>query len=275
MLEEAIKSLIIEYSPEQHDNSSLKSAECNKTFVLAMYANSMRVPARLRSYSSRMDSATKDVKVWEAAMATTASPGEFTQIKIGPMSVPYVSAGLGFSNPAKEALDEADRIWQVSNIGCMVSIGTGVMPPARLESYWESMSFLNFLSLENIARGPELLATFFRAATDCERVHEEMSRDARLLNLKYFRFNVEHGLQDVGRNDASKVDKIKSATTIYLDRREVRNSLVFCASQLLNEYVSSSLTFRCHDHVVSPPDGRRQPDYDSARIDNGWLQARF
>lgn len=208
-------------------------------------------------------------------MATTASPGEFTQIKIGPMSVPYVSAGLGFSNPAKEALDEADRIWHVSNIGCMVSIGTGVMPPARLESYWESMSFLNFLSLENIARVPELLTTFFRAATDCERVHEELLRDARLLNLKYFRFNVDDGLQDVGRNDASKLDKTKSATTIYLGRREVLNSLVFCASRISNEYISTPLICYCLAHIISPPDGRRQPNYDPARIENGWLRAIF
>lgn len=236
ILEEAMKLMIRECSSDPEENLASGYAEAGKTFVLTIYASNMRMPARLRSYSSRMDSATTNIRVWEAAMATTASPGEFSQIRMGPMGITYVSAGLGFSNPAKEALDEADRIWQLSNIGCLVSIGAGVMPPARLESHWESMTFLNLLNLDNIARVPELLTTFFRAATDCERVHEEMMRDARLLNLKYFRFNVDDGLQNIGRNEASKIDKISMATNIYLDRREVINSLEYCASQIFTGY---------------------------------------
>ena len=236
-LEKATEKLIRDNSVGEDEDCTLDSAGSIKTFVLCMFAGNMRVPERLRSYKSRMDPAATGITVREAAMMTTASPGEFMQIKAGPTNVPYVGTGLGFSNPAKEALDEADRIWQASNIGCLVSIGTGVMPPARLESQWESANFLNFLKLDNIARVPELLTTFYRAAINNERVHEKLSRDSRLLNLKYFRFNVDARLQDVERNDASKVGDITMATVIYLRKREVMNDIIFCASHLSKEYV--------------------------------------
>ena len=102
-----------------------------KTFVLTMSSNNLRSPVRLRSYSSRMDSASSDFRIWEAGRATSASPTLVHPVLVS--GVTYMSADNGFTNCAMEALDEAARIWQLSEIKGLISIGAGLMPPARLE----------------------------------------------------------------------------------------------------------------------------------------------
>ena len=210
-----------------------------RIFVIAMHTNSLRMPVRLRSYDSRMDSAVKYCTIWEAARATAASLDRFSPIQIGSMGVSYVDAGLGFSNPAKEAVDEAARIWHLSDIGCLVSIGTGASSPARINSRLNSTSMLRIAGLEILQHGPDLLRAIFKSSTDCERTHEELSRNARLLNLNYFRFNVEAGFEDLGRYDASSsaVGALCTETDRYLQKPETGNSLSFCALHLLEGYV--------------------------------------
>ena len=211
---------------------SLANENPCRVFVLTIYANNMRMPVRLRSYASREAVATSCTIV-KAAKVTSAWPGEALPIKLGPSKVPHIGAGVGFTNPAKEALDEALGIWQLSKIGCLVSIGTGVMPPARLDGAFDTASLLKSLRLDSLTRLPELLMMFFKAATDSERVHEELSRDARLLGLKYFRFNVESGLDKVSWKEYQKADIIRSETELYMRKRETANSLAFSALYLL------------------------------------------
>ena len=74
---------------------------------------------------------------------------------------------------------------------------------------------------------------FFKAATDSERVHEELSRDARILGLKYFRFNVESGFDKVSWREYQKVNIIRSETELYMRRHETINSFAFSALYLL------------------------------------------
>ena len=241
LLEDAVKELIESAGLGREERLSINPTghHC-RIFILTMRASNMRMPVRLRSYQSRMDSATKECTIWEAARATTASLSEFLPIKIGPMDVSYVSAGLGFSNPAKEAFDEAVRIWHLSDIGCLVSIGTGITPPARLETGLDSTSVLTMLNLSNLSRLPELLHTFFRAAIDCERTHEELSQDACSLGLNYFRFNVETGLENIARYDVSGKEILRTATDDYLQRSETANLLSLCALHVTAGYVSYS-----------------------------------
>ena len=202
-----------------------------------MDTNNLRMPIRLRSYDSRMDSAVRCCEIWEAARATTASLDKFSPIQIGPMGVSYVDAGLGFSNPAKEAFDEAARIWQLPDIGCLVSIGAGASSPARIDNPLDSTPLLRVAGLTNLQRGPELLRAIYKSSTDCERTHEELFRDARLLDLRYFRFNVDSGFEDVGRYEGLKVATLRTGTDRYLQKSETGNSLSFCALHLRNGYV--------------------------------------
>ena len=237
-LKEAVEELIsIAGLPDEESFYPEGTEGACRIFVTTMHTNNLRMPVRLRSYDSRMNSAMRCCKIWEAARATTASLDRFSPIQIGPMGVSYVDAGLGFSNPAKEAFDEAARIWHLPHIGCIVSIGAGASSPARIDTRLDSTSLLRSAGLVCLKRAQELLHAIFKSSTDCERTHEELSRDARLLEINYFRFNVEAGFENVGRYDASAVADLRTGTDRYLQKPETGNSLSFCALHLLNGYV--------------------------------------
>jgi len=62
-------------------------------------------------------------------------------------------------------------------------------------------------------------------ATDCEDIAREM--DEKFLNNPgiYFRFNVEHGLQNIGLEEWMELGNIKAKTVAYLqDPREDRKT---------------------------------------------------
>ena len=63
-------------------------------------------------------------------------------------------------------------------------LGTGIMPPAPLDSEFDAVSLIKSLRLNSLTRGPELLMIYFKAATDSKRVHEDLSRETRILGLK-------------------------------------------------------------------------------------------
>ena len=237
-LKEAFKELVKVAGLPAEQDFYLEGVEGTcRIFVTAMHTSNLRMPVRLRSYDSRMDSAIRCCKIWEAARATTASLDRCSPIQIGPMGVSYVDAGLGFSNPAKEAFDEAARIWHLPDIECIVSIGAGASSPARIDTRLNSTSFLRTAGFLYLPRAQELLRATFKTSTDCERTHEELSRDARLLKVNYFRFNVVAGFENVGRYDASAVADLLTGTDRYLQKTETRDSLFFCALHLLKGYV--------------------------------------
>jgi len=82
-----------------------------------------------RSYRDTIDAGaagTSDACVWQAARATSATPGFFEPMEIGRHR--YVDGGLGHNNPALDALVEYEHIdaWSGRPIACIVSLGTGI-----------------------------------------------------------------------------------------------------------------------------------------------------
>ena len=65
--------------------------------------------------------------VVQAARATTAAPTFFAPASIGLNK--YIDGGIGYNNPAEQAILEARRIWPSRPIGCLVSLGTGKNVP--------------------------------------------------------------------------------------------------------------------------------------------------
>ena len=49
---------------------------------------------------------------------------------------------------------------------------------------------------------------------------------------RYFRFNVEQGLQDVGLEEWKKINIIESATEGYMESPERENLVALCANNL-------------------------------------------
>lgn len=196
-----------------------------KTMVLTMRQSNLRVPVRLRSYNSRTDpddGVSAECTILQAAVATMALPTKYNSIQIAKSLSPYISAGLGYANPAKEALDEALRIWQLPAIHCVLSLGGGRSSIPHLKQDVRNHVF-SVLTVVGI------LATI---VSDSTRVHTELYRDASHLNIKYFRFEVRDRLEKISMDEWVKIKDVCDAAEEYIKEVETSSNLVLCADFL-------------------------------------------
>ena len=139
---------------------------------------------RLRSFAIKTEEGTHCTVV-EAAQATSAAPTFFDPVTIKGLGATLYDGALKSNNPVEELVSEIDAEFADRPIGCIISIGTGVSKSEKLGK-----------SLVTIAK------VCADIAMDTENTHErfrdrECGTDGRFCG-KYFRFNVEQGLQGVG-----------------------------------------------------------------------------
>lgn len=160
-------------------------------------------------------------RIWEAARATSAASSFFDPIKIGQFEEEFVDGAVGANNPVVQLWNEAQYMWSgealEGNIKCLVSIGTGV---PSLDSYGSSLF--------------EIAKTLKDIATDTEKTAESFHRAHSGLDdgNRYFRFNVPHGLESIGLEDAAQKNKIMAATTRYVALESVMNQMKLCGNNL-------------------------------------------
>ena len=148
--------------------------------------------------------------ICEAALATSAATGFFGPVSVGARQ--FADGALGANNPVDEVEGEASDIFcsdtgdLKSLVKCFVSIGTGTPGKKAVED-----NLLKFLSktLVEIITETEETAKRFVARW---RQHYERNR--------YFRLNVEQGLQDVGLAEYTEQGRIETATYQYLDHQQ-------------------------------------------------------
>lgn len=100
---------------------------------------------------------------------------------------------------------------------CLISIGTGNPGVASVEG--DIRGFLQ--TLKNIATETETTA------------NESLSEHRGLLDQhRYFRYNVEQGLQDVGLEEYRKQPRIEAVTLSYLNIEVQKRNLRKCAENL-------------------------------------------
>ena len=166
------------------------------------------------------------ITIWQAGRATSAATSFFDPITIGEgkQGREYVDGALGFNNPLDEVWLEAQDIW-ISEGGrlepllkCVVSIGTGNPGTSAVgDKPWEI-----FGTLKAIATQTE----------NTERVFAQKHKDL-LDDQRYFRFNVQQGLQEVGLEEYERQGEIMDATAAYLnDHQWVKNQFRDCAVKL-------------------------------------------
>lgn len=139
---------------------------------------------------------------------------------IGNPPITYVDGGMGYNNPVQALREEASHIWPDREIGCIQSIGTGM---ATTKDVGRSLK--------------PLVETMKDMSTDTERIAREVKAEMELRKEKsgqdiYFRFNVQHGLQDVGLEEWKEMNRVKVETEDYLD--EHWNTVKQCASRLVS-----------------------------------------
>lgn len=176
---------------------------------------------RLRSYTLP-DELEIPATICDAALATSAATGFFDPVSIGARH--FVDGALGGNNPLDEAEEEASNIWCSESrdlkplVKCFVSIGTGHLGKKAIED-----NMLKFLS-----------KTLVGIAAETENTERKfIARWAQHFDKKrYFRFNVEQGLQNVGLAEYKKQGVIQSATDEYLRHTQQKSRVRDCVLNL-------------------------------------------
>lgn len=155
--------------------------------------------------------------------ATSAAPGFFDAIRVGPNGDVLMDGGAGCNNPIREVFHSAMKIWQNDGIafknmiGCIVSIGTGI----REDLPFGPDLFGIAKTLQHMATETETTAALF------ERENEDL-----LQYGKYARFNVPQGLGDIRLHEYTKTAEISRVTRKYLEKRDVQKNLNNCVETL-------------------------------------------
>lgn len=135
-----------------------------------------------------------DIKIWEAARATSAATSFFAPIKIKSRGLEreFLDGGLGANNPVYELWQEAEIAFGPGplepQIQCLLSIGTG---KPKLEAFGKSIWAVG-REIINIATETQAAANRF------ESEYEDLFAEDRA-----FRFNPPD-INEVGLEDASE-----------------------------------------------------------------------
>lgn len=160
--------------------------------------------------------------ICDASLATSAATGFFDPVSIGARQ--FVDGALGANNPVDEVEGEASNIWCSETgdikplVKCFISIGTGNPGIKTIED-----NMLKFLS-----------RTLVDLATDTESTERKFIAKWRQHydEKRYFRFNVEQGLQGLGLAEYKEQGTIESATDSYLSHQAQRFRVRDCVLNL-------------------------------------------
>jgi hypothetical protein len=176
---------------------------------------------RLRSY--RIPPASDlNPTILEAALATSAAPTYFSDVAI--KGSKFVDGALGVNNPALEVEEEASDLWceETGNlqplVKCFISVGTG-HPGIR------SVSDKGL---------KHLLETLQKEASETESTNQKFLGRWRdyVEKGRCFRFNVDHGLDNVRLAEFEEEDLIRAATSTYLQKRGTIGEVRTCVENL-------------------------------------------
>ncbi|KAG5795043.1 hypothetical protein H9Q69_005886 [Fusarium xylarioides] len=202
------------------------------------------------SYASHKSSLS--ATICQAARATSAATTFFNPVSIGGMK--FVDGALGANNPVDQVEEEAMEIWcqRTGNLKpllkCFISIGTGILPTYNIDD-----------------RIDKFVGTLAKMATDAEKTAEaSMKRWRQQLDEgRYFRFNVNHGLQTVGMKEYKKTKEIQTATNKYLDSQVQSFWVQRCVDNLILKKKPTGLDFELiianKQDLLSPSTNSKSP----------------
>lgn len=112
-------------------------------------------------------------------------------------------------------LNEANSLFGSRQIGCLLSIGTG---QAKVIAIRKPGIFQQIVPTD-------VINALNSITTDCETMHEVMLGHFANLPNTYFRFNVEHGMQEIRLSDWEEMGSVEAHTSQYLKKKEISNKL--------------------------------------------------
>jgi predicted patatin/cPLA2 family phospholipase len=167
-----------------------------------------------------------NVSIVDAACATSAATSFFDAVNINGRL--FRDGGFKANNPVNEVWHEARQIWigdaydvQLDQLlKCIISIGTG-------ETKTESMK-------EGVKGFVETLTRMITQTRDTDKAFYNDHRNLTKLDgtQRYFRFNVDQGLQAVSLEQYEKKGTMEAVTKTYMESPERQSLLALCANIL-------------------------------------------
>ncbi|KAE8442348.1 hypothetical protein EG329_003419, partial [Mollisiaceae sp. DMI_Dod_QoI] len=221
VLEGAVKSIIAR-NPGLDESTLLKDSDPQcKVFVCATRTGNTE-PAIFRSYdTTKPKPLFKECKIWEACRATSAATTFFNPIMIGRHHQEFADGGVLYNNPIQLVEQEASVIWpDRMESAVVVSIGTGSAPGGVFRG--------------NLLRIVEAMK---RIVTETEKTHNDFFNAHKVMvdQNRLYRFNVFHGLAEVGLEEFKQREKIANTTDAYLDKGEVQRQAISCIERLCKQ----------------------------------------
>jgi hypothetical protein len=156
---------------------------------------------------------------------------------------PYHDGGIAgrWNNPTAQAIAEAYKIWSDRQIGCLLSIGTGLEKAIQLGDGSQSSGGSYDWLLERLApQAPfklEVARYCISCLTNCEIVHHDVCLqypDRIKDEENYFRFNVPQGMSEIGLEEWEKIGDIIDLTQMYMEHGAMEKRRLKVANLLLN-----------------------------------------
>ena len=142
--------------------------------------------------------------IWQVARATSAATTFFKPIRVGRDEVELIDAGLGYNNPCEALIQEAKQRFSEHRDMRFLSIGTGLGGVTKIRD-----------SRRSIIEALKKLATTSKQAA--YRLDRRFGDDGR-----YFRFDVQQGLEDITIADWEEASTISALTQNYLNDSKTR-----------------------------------------------------
>ena len=234
-VEKILKKAGVAHETELYDDRE----DCCRTFVVAKRHLSHDSAAVLfRSY--QVDGTEIPCTILEAARATSAAPTYFPEMEIDGDF--YVDGGIGYNNPSEEAIREARRIWPEREIGCLVSIGTGLMQPISgatrtKEQFGPLVGGVVQKMMPLTAEKLSIAEYCTQLATNCQVIHTHVFEHASIekkpqQRARYYRFNVTSGMAHIGLDEANKLNEVSQMTDAYVRDPERKETISDCVELL-------------------------------------------
>lgn len=209
----------------------------------------------------REDEGTKEMKIWEAALATSAAPFYFPRFEKGETKKNYTDGALHSNFPVQYTLEEIARIWPMADgekppLDILLSVGTGIQERE-----------IKIPSVLKIG-GFEAVATSFHNNLDCSRKWHEFK--ALHMADKYLHRKV-HRLNATIEGDYVALDHYKRMHSIDEDiSRQVKDPAFATEIDALANILTASLFFfepTRSSHIEVPSrDGARLPGSIRCRL---------
>ncbi|UZP43060.1 hypothetical protein NXS19_010876 [Fusarium pseudograminearum] len=187
----------------------------------------------LRTYINEdKDPNPKKWTIWEAVRATSAATTIFEPFVHGPpgKQIRYIDAGFGYNNPSDLILQEARSLWEGdhylslhTDVGVFLSLGTGMGKIVRMD---------NDTVMEGLSakiRAPvKAIEVMKNIVTGTATIHRNVAEQFGINSVRYYRFDVDQGLEAVKLFDYKKTEDMEADTLAYLDDIKVGKELKRC-----------------------------------------------